>query len=112
MPVGDRMKDLREYHGLSQRDLAELAGVHKTTISKLEDGTTPRIHVTTAAALSEALYVPITELFQDCEVTTQGRQCHTPNYSYEKKGVSQGIQANCPKCHTALTPSGLCGWCG
>lgn len=52
MAVGDRLKALREHHGLTVDDLAELSEIHPTTIYKLESGSTERVHATTADALS------------------------------------------------------------
>lgn len=36
MDVGERLKSIREYHGLSQRELAKRAGVTNSTISMIE----------------------------------------------------------------------------
>ena len=36
--MNEKLKDLRDYHGISQRELARRIGVGKTTISEIERG--------------------------------------------------------------------------
>lgn len=61
---GDRIRELRRAAGLSQEELAEVAGLHRTYISSLERGRRnvglDNIHV-----LSAALGVPPAKLFED-----------------------------------------------
>jgi putative transcriptional regulator len=47
--------------GFSQAELAELAGLSRETISRLEQGATP--HLATAHAIATALGAPVTVLF-------------------------------------------------
>lgn len=55
---------IRKAKGLSQTDLAELAGVEQPTISKLERGN-QSITLRTLMAVAEALQVPLSDLFAD-----------------------------------------------
>src|SRR5690606_41395376 len=41
--IGDRIREDRMLHGLTQEDLAEKAGMHPNTIKKLEQGGTARM---------------------------------------------------------------------
>src|SRR5690606_28574062 len=41
--IGDRIREYRMLHGLTQEDLAEKAGMHPTTIKKLEQAGTARM---------------------------------------------------------------------
>src|SRR5690606_32179453 len=41
--IGDRIREYRMLHGLTQEDLAEKAGMHPNTIKKLEQGGTARM---------------------------------------------------------------------
>lgn len=36
--IGDNLKAIREYHGWSQLQAAEMTGIHRTRISELENG--------------------------------------------------------------------------
>jgi transcriptional regulator with XRE-family HTH domain len=59
--IGERLRQLREERALRQEDLAELAGVGKNTVNRLErDRTEP--HMTTIRKLAEALEVDPAEL--------------------------------------------------
>ena len=62
----------RHRAGLTQRELAERAGVTRVTIGLLERGRGCRPG--TARKLSEALSVPIAELMGHGELATGGRQ--------------------------------------
>ena len=48
---------------MSQEDLAELSGVSRTTISKLESGENPEVKTGTLKAIADALEVSVSELF-------------------------------------------------
>ena len=54
--IGERLRQLREERALRQEDLAELAGVGKNTINRLERNKTEP-HMTTVRKLAEALGV-------------------------------------------------------
>jgi transcriptional regulator with XRE-family HTH domain len=105
LPVGRRVQALREHHALTLEELAELAGLHYTTISKLEKGTTPYVHVTTAHLLAEALYVPVSALFDPEDMTTLGKPAQATSGKYERRAKTR---ATCPSCHLELLPCGLC----
>ena len=59
---GTNLKRIREEAGLSQEDLMDLAGVHRTQISEYERGKrVPKVG--TVERLSRALGVPFGEFF-------------------------------------------------
>lgn len=60
MILADNLLDLRFIHRLSQKDLAEKAGVSRTVISKIENGFSDSVTLETLRKLSSALN---TELF-------------------------------------------------
>jgi transcriptional regulator with XRE-family HTH domain len=60
VPILRRLRDLREDALLSQRDLAERAGISQTTVVHAEAGTDVRF--VTVHKLAEALGVPAEEL--------------------------------------------------
>ena len=60
--VATRIRELREGRGLSQEELADLAGCHRTYISMLERGRgNPSLSL--LVEISEALGVRVTDLF-------------------------------------------------
>lgn len=59
--MNEKLKDLRDYHGISQRELARRIGVGKTTISEIERG--DRLpNVLTAIRIARALETTVEEI--------------------------------------------------
>ena len=54
-PVVLKLREWREKRGLSQTDLAELAGTYQATVSGLETGETQRIEFDLLQRLADAL---------------------------------------------------------
>lgn len=64
--MNQKLKDLRDYHGISQRELARRIGVGKTTISEIERG--DRLpNVLTAIRIARALETTVEEIWGDGE---------------------------------------------
>jgi transcriptional regulator with XRE-family HTH domain len=61
--IGERLRRLRESRALRQEDLAELAGVGKNTINRIERNRTEP-HMTTVRKLADALEVDPRELVE------------------------------------------------
>lgn len=61
-PVGTNIKRLRDEHDLSQKALADKAGVHPITISKLETGVSQDPDMPTIRAIADALKVDVSEI--------------------------------------------------
>lgn len=60
--MNERIKERREYFGLSQRELARRVGVGKTTISEIEGG--DRLpNVETAIRIARALETTVEQLW-------------------------------------------------
>ena len=59
--IGERLRELRVQRALRQEDLAELAGVGKNTINRIEKNHTEP-HMTTLRKLAAALEVDPAEL--------------------------------------------------
>ncbi len=62
--MNEKLKDLRDYHGISQSELARRIGVGKTTISEIERG--DRLpNVLTAIRIAWALETTVEEIWGD-----------------------------------------------
>lgn len=59
--IGDRIKTLRETAGLTQQDLADLSGIHRVNLSKLENGKLD-IGVSSLRRLADALELEPSQL--------------------------------------------------
>jgi transcriptional regulator with XRE-family HTH domain len=62
--IGERIRRLTESRALRQEDLAELAGVGKNTVNRIEKNRTEP-HMTTIRKLADALGVDPRELVED-----------------------------------------------
>jgi transcriptional regulator with XRE-family HTH domain len=60
--VGDRLRKVREMHGLSQRKLAKLSGISNATISQVEHGKS-NISLGVLKQILEAIPMSISEFF-------------------------------------------------
>ena len=62
--MNEKLRELREYHGISQSELARQVGVGKTTIGEAERG--DRLpNVVTAIRIARALNTTVEELWGD-----------------------------------------------
>ncbi len=66
--VGQRLQELRQMHGLSQRALAEMSGLNFNTLSLIENQKTSP-NVSTLQQLAESLDVPITAFFESIKAS-------------------------------------------
>jgi transcriptional regulator with XRE-family HTH domain len=64
-PFGDHIRRLRETRGLSQEDLAQRAGVSRSTLSALERGLTKGVDFSTLAMLAVVLGIRPAQLMVD-----------------------------------------------
>jgi DNA-binding XRE family transcriptional regulator len=62
MPFLARLRELRLRAGLTQADLADMTGLGRTTINRLENGD-PNSRPTTQRKLARALHVKVTDLW-------------------------------------------------
>jgi transcriptional regulator with XRE-family HTH domain len=61
--LGRRMSELREKHGLSQAQLADMAGIGRAHLSQIENGAVA-VRIDTLYALAQALELKLEELFK------------------------------------------------
>jgi transcriptional regulator with XRE-family HTH domain len=59
--IGQRVRQIRKKHGLSQTEVADTLGVHQSLVSEYELGTV-RIPATVIAAFAQILKTPLDEL--------------------------------------------------
>ena len=68
----DLVKKIREKKNLTHEQLADLTGVHRTTIGLLErKERTPTLQV--AGQIANALSIPLSELIQQAELINSGK---------------------------------------
>lgn len=68
--MANRINNLRKQRGLTQRQLAEMAGTTQQTIQRLETGqTTPRFDI--AISICRALEAPLPEVFPDAQAAAK-----------------------------------------
>lgn len=61
---GARIRELRDERGLSQRELARLAGVRQPSLSAIETGSAKRVDVSMLESIASALNVGLTDLLR------------------------------------------------
>jgi transcriptional regulator with XRE-family HTH domain len=67
--LAKRIKALRRERGWTQQSLADMAGVHVSTVTRLELGTRKGQHIGTVRSLSKALGVTLDFLLFGVEVS-------------------------------------------
>ena len=63
MILADKIIELRKKNGLSQEELAELCGISRATLSKIENNEEVNVNTRTIAKLAEAFDVKPSEIF-------------------------------------------------
>lgn len=64
--LGKRIRSMRSERSISQEELAELAGVHRTYVGMIERGE-KNVTVLSAAKIATALGVSVSDLFEGYE---------------------------------------------
>jgi len=64
MSIGSKLKELRERQGLTQAQLAALAGLEQSHISLIENGRRPKVAAVVVARLAQALGVSVDTLLE------------------------------------------------
>src|SRR5262245_28454818 len=59
---GDRVREARKRRGMTQRELADAAGLSLSAVKKIEQGTLGRMRLETAHNIAKALGVPTMEI--------------------------------------------------
>lgn len=68
--LGDYVKRLRSSLGLTQRELADRAGIHLQSVGKIERGQTVKLNSRSKTALAAALQIPAEYLEAICRGTS------------------------------------------
>jgi len=82
-----RLRTVRIKRGLTQIDLARLAGMHRNSIRKLENGMTQEITPDNARALAAALRTTIADLGLRVRATTEARSIRIRRLSSEQRQI-------------------------
>ena len=59
----NRLKEIREQHGMTQAELSKKTGLSRTTICKIESGIGADISTKTIAKIASVFCVPASEIF-------------------------------------------------
>jgi transcriptional regulator with XRE-family HTH domain len=81
------LRTLRIKRGLTQTELARLAGMHRNSIRKLEDGTTREVNSENASPLAAVLKVPVAELGLRVRAATEARSIRIRRLSLEQRQI-------------------------
>ena len=61
--MGEKIRDIREGHNVSQDELAERSGISRQTISAIESGRATNVTTGTLVAIARALGVSVSVFF-------------------------------------------------
>ena len=78
MNIGEKLQSIRKAHGLSQRELANRAGLTNGTISLIEQNKTSP-SVASLKSLLDAIPISITEFFATIEEPEEAKYFYTPS---------------------------------
>ena len=65
MTIGKELRRIRRAKDLTQQELAKMAGVNYTTISRIESGDAKQVYWETAVKLAKALKVSLDDFASD-----------------------------------------------
>lgn len=101
---------MRRLEGLSVTDLAALSGIATSTIYHIEDPNWElRFNHDTAKALADALYVEVSDLFDNEELSHLGRPPHTGKEC--TKAASNPHRVTCTNCYLEVPKATYCNQC-
>ena len=63
--VGERIRSARSKMGMTQKELAEIVGISRTSINRIENNKVPKMKASTAYGIAQALKVTMEFLFCD-----------------------------------------------
>lgn len=75
--IGDQIRDARRGAGLTQEKLAELAGMDRQSINRIEQGHQAAL-IDNLIRIADALNVPLSELVRDGPAAATGGACGGP----------------------------------
>jgi transcriptional regulator with XRE-family HTH domain len=86
MPIGDRLKELRKAHPMTQQALATAAGLSMSVIIHIEAGRIPNPRLDTLRKLAKALGVTLDELAGGDEPEAEAEEPPPEPKKKERKG--------------------------
>jgi transcriptional regulator with XRE-family HTH domain len=106
-PDGDgkpqsHFRTVRIQRGLSQADVARLAGLHRNSISKLENGTTKEVTAESADALARVLKTSIAKLGLRVRAATEPRSIRIRQLTAEQRELVDELLSLPPEDFTLI----------
>lgn len=109
--MGNNLKSVRESYGFSIDETNELTGVSTTAIRRIEsDHNAHRVSLGVASALASGLDVPVEALFDEIDLTDQGRPVFTGKP--KRQARREESRKLCPGCFVLYSPHIGCETCG
>ncbi len=90
----DKIKRLRKQNGLSQRDVASVAGMQQSSIASIEKGETASMYLKHAVGIAKALKVGFNELYDIDGDTSKVEKVQNANASLKSRIVELEEQLN------------------
>ena len=104
---GERIRSIRKRRGISQRDLAQRAGVSRSLVEKLEEGTYGDVRLETLMKLAVALRVPTSMLLAvRADDNRESGDAH-PDTAREWEPVRRALAGNVPQPEEEATAAGV-----
>ncbi len=110
--VAHMLRSIRKSAGLTRAELAELSGVAKQTIKRIEDDTSLyKINIETAGRIEDALNMT-GKIFHPSELSLLGRPPATGVALGKDHSNCARYEAKCPHCYLLVPNLPHCGYCG
>lgn len=110
MSTPNNLREIRTGLELTICDLAELSGISKGTILRIENNSSCyRTSLEVAQVLAAALYLSVSDIFNVAMLSDLGRPARTGVPLRRKPKVRKTDL--CPRCHLTLPCTGQCDYC-
>ena len=90
--IGDNIKALRQLHGLTQQELADLTGVTRETVNKWETGSIGNVRTSHVEVLRERFSLTVDDLrSESCGLAAKAHDLATPNATTPARVPLRGV---------------------
>lgn len=100
--VQSRLRTVRLKRGFTQQELATLAGMHRNSIRKLENGTTREVTFDNAKALADVLKTSVTDLGLRVRAAVEARSIRFRRLTPEQRQIVDELLSLPPEDYTLI----------